>query len=184
MISVPISFLVLHSHRYDMILILNRYLRLYGRKFSKEDHVLFIKLLYELVTIPKLEISMMQSFARLLINLLKYANFYTKQMCENVKMLGVMSFFLTVVLYFIGRKNYCPVMTWSCLGGLCTISMRVSCTPKPSILVLTGSQSRSPAHFLTCLSVIFWFTVIRCELWLNVWMSIKQYFVEAGYLLA
>uniref|UniRef100_A0A8D2L1E2 Proteasome activator subunit 4 n=1 Tax=Varanus komodoensis TaxID=61221 RepID=A0A8D2L1E2_VARKO len=40
-------------------------------KFSKEDHVLFIKLMYELVTIPKLEISMMQGFARLLINLLK-----------------------------------------------------------------------------------------------------------------
>uniref|UniRef100_A0A672JUD6 Proteasome activator complex subunit 4B-like n=1 Tax=Sinocyclocheilus grahami TaxID=75366 RepID=A0A672JUD6_SINGR len=50
---------------------LSTYLRLYGRKFSKEDHVLFIKLLYELVTIPKLDISMMQSFARLLINLLK-----------------------------------------------------------------------------------------------------------------
>lgn len=48
-----------------------RYMRLYGRKFSKEDHVLFIKLLYELVTIPKLEISMMQGLARLLINLLK-----------------------------------------------------------------------------------------------------------------
>ncbi|KAJ8359771.1 hypothetical protein SKAU_G00162960 [Synaphobranchus kaupii] len=50
---------------------LSTYMRLYGRKFSKEDHVLFIKLLYELVTIPKLEISMMQGFARLLINLLK-----------------------------------------------------------------------------------------------------------------
>uniref|UniRef100_A0A8C1GZZ4 Proteasome activator subunit 4b n=1 Tax=Cyprinus carpio TaxID=7962 RepID=A0A8C1GZZ4_CYPCA len=50
---------------------LSTYLRLYGRKFSKEDHVLFIKLLYELVTIPKLDVSMMQSFARLLINLLK-----------------------------------------------------------------------------------------------------------------
>uniref|UniRef100_A0A8C3SV78 Proteasome activator subunit 4 n=1 Tax=Chelydra serpentina TaxID=8475 RepID=A0A8C3SV78_CHESE len=50
---------------------LSTYIRLYGRKFSKEDHVLFIKLLYELVTIPKLEISMMQGFARLLINLLK-----------------------------------------------------------------------------------------------------------------
>lgn len=48
-----------------------RYMRLYGRKFSKEDHVLFIKLLYELVMIPKLEISMMQGLARLLINLLK-----------------------------------------------------------------------------------------------------------------
>ncbi|XP_076019061.1 proteasome activator complex subunit 4A isoform X2 [Genypterus blacodes] len=50
---------------------LSMYMRLYGRKFSKEDHVLFIKLLYELVTIPKLEISMMQGLARLLINLLK-----------------------------------------------------------------------------------------------------------------
>ncbi|KAL2305655.1 LOW QUALITY PROTEIN: hypothetical protein Nmel_003540 [Mimus melanotis] len=50
---------------------LSTYIRLYGRKFSREDHVLFIKLLYELVTIPKLEISMMQGFARLLINLLK-----------------------------------------------------------------------------------------------------------------
>ncbi|XP_010009291.1 PREDICTED: proteasome activator complex subunit 4-like, partial [Nestor notabilis] len=47
------------------------YIRLYGRKFSREDHVLFIKLLYELVTIPRLEISMMQGFARLLVNLLK-----------------------------------------------------------------------------------------------------------------
>uniref|UniRef100_A0A8C9TJ04 Proteasome activator subunit 4 n=1 Tax=Scleropages formosus TaxID=113540 RepID=A0A8C9TJ04_SCLFO len=50
---------------------LSTYLRLYGRKFSKDDHVLFIKLVYELVTIPRLEISMMQGFARLLINLLK-----------------------------------------------------------------------------------------------------------------
>ncbi|XP_030627610.1 proteasome activator complex subunit 4A [Chanos chanos] len=50
---------------------LSTYIRLYGRKFSKEDHVLFIKLLYELVTIPRLEISMMQGFARLLISLLK-----------------------------------------------------------------------------------------------------------------
>ncbi|XP_028809979.1 proteasome activator complex subunit 4B isoform X2 [Denticeps clupeoides] len=50
---------------------LSTYLRLYGRKFSKEDHVLFIKLLYELVTMPHLEISMMQGFARLLVNLLK-----------------------------------------------------------------------------------------------------------------
>nr|DBA27145.1 TPA: hypothetical protein GDO54_011320 [Pyxicephalus adspersus] len=49
---------------------LNTYIRLYGRKFSKEDHVLFVKLLYELVTIPKLEISMMQGFARLLVSLL------------------------------------------------------------------------------------------------------------------
>lgn len=50
---------------------LSTYIRLYGRKFSKEDHVLFVKLLFELVTIPKLEISMLLGFARILINLLK-----------------------------------------------------------------------------------------------------------------
>ncbi|XP_076868497.1 proteasome activator complex subunit 4A isoform X2 [Brachyhypopomus gauderio] len=50
---------------------LSTYIRLYGRKFSKEDHVLFIKLLFELVTLTKLEITVMQGFARLLISLLK-----------------------------------------------------------------------------------------------------------------
>ncbi|XP_074520213.1 proteasome activator complex subunit 4B [Halichoeres trimaculatus] len=47
------------------------FLKLYGRRFSKEDHILFIKLLYELVTLPNLEPHMMQSYARLLILLLK-----------------------------------------------------------------------------------------------------------------
>uniref|UniRef100_A0AAQ5ZZM2 Proteasome activator Blm10 mid region domain-containing protein n=1 Tax=Amphiprion ocellaris TaxID=80972 RepID=A0AAQ5ZZM2_AMPOC len=47
------------------------FLKLYGRRFSKEDHVLFIKLLYELVTLPDLEPHMMQIYARLLIQLLK-----------------------------------------------------------------------------------------------------------------
>ncbi|KAI4807509.1 hypothetical protein KUCAC02_027315 [Chaenocephalus aceratus] len=39
--------------------------------FSKEDHILFIKLLYELVTLPNLEPNMMLGYARLLIQLLK-----------------------------------------------------------------------------------------------------------------
>uniref|UniRef100_A0A8C7ZN05 Proteasome activator complex subunit 4 n=1 Tax=Oryzias sinensis TaxID=183150 RepID=A0A8C7ZN05_9TELE len=47
------------------------FLKLYGRRFSKEDHILFIKLLYELVTLPNLEPNMMQCYARLLIQLLK-----------------------------------------------------------------------------------------------------------------
>uniref|UniRef100_A0A3Q2Y903 Proteasome activator Blm10 middle HEAT repeats region domain-containing protein n=1 Tax=Hippocampus comes TaxID=109280 RepID=A0A3Q2Y903_HIPCM len=47
------------------------FLKLYGRRFSKDDHILFIKLLYELVTLPGLEPHMMQSYARLLIQLLK-----------------------------------------------------------------------------------------------------------------
>lgn len=49
-----------------------RFLKLYGRRFSKEDHILFIKLLYELVTLPNLEPHMMQNYARLLIQLLKW----------------------------------------------------------------------------------------------------------------
>ncbi|KAK1171117.1 proteasome activator complex subunit 4-like [Acipenser oxyrinchus oxyrinchus] len=61
---------------------LSTYIRLYGRKFSKEDHVLFIKLLYELVTIPKLEISMMQGFARLLVNLLKKKELLSREDLE------------------------------------------------------------------------------------------------------
>uniref|UniRef100_A0A8C2Q7X1 Proteasome activator subunit 4a n=1 Tax=Cyprinus carpio TaxID=7962 RepID=A0A8C2Q7X1_CYPCA len=61
---------------------LSTYMRLYGRKFSKEDHVHFVKLLYELVTIPKLEISMMQSFARLLITLLKKKELLSREDLE------------------------------------------------------------------------------------------------------
>ncbi|XP_028325388.1 proteasome activator complex subunit 4A isoform X1 [Gouania willdenowi] len=61
---------------------LSTYMRLYGRKFSKEDHVLFIKLLYELITIPKLEISMMQGLARLLINLLKKRELLSREDLE------------------------------------------------------------------------------------------------------
>uniref|UniRef100_A0A3B3VJT2 Proteasome activator Blm10 middle HEAT repeats region domain-containing protein n=1 Tax=Poecilia latipinna TaxID=48699 RepID=A0A3B3VJT2_9TELE len=47
------------------------FLKFYGRRFSKEDHILFINLLYELVTLPNLEPHMMCSYARLLIQLLK-----------------------------------------------------------------------------------------------------------------
>ncbi|XP_039595074.1 proteasome activator complex subunit 4A isoform X2 [Polypterus senegalus] len=61
---------------------LSTYIRLNGRKFSKEDHILFIKLLYELVTIPKLEISMMQGFARLLVNLLKKKELLSREDLE------------------------------------------------------------------------------------------------------
>ncbi|XP_034040183.1 proteasome activator complex subunit 4A isoform X2 [Thalassophryne amazonica] len=61
---------------------LSMYMRLYGRKFSKEDHVLFIKLLYELVTIPRLEMSMMQGLARLLINLLKKRELVSREDLE------------------------------------------------------------------------------------------------------
>lgn len=40
-------------------------------KFSKEDHILFIKLMYELVTIPELESFLVRGFSSALILLLK-----------------------------------------------------------------------------------------------------------------
>ncbi|XP_035696564.1 proteasome activator complex subunit 4-like isoform X3 [Branchiostoma floridae] len=50
---------------------LGTYIRLYGRKFSKEDHVMFVKLYYELMTIPDLELPLVQKFAQMLTTLLK-----------------------------------------------------------------------------------------------------------------
>ncbi|XP_078000645.1 proteasome activator complex subunit 4-like [Glandiceps talaboti] len=50
---------------------LSTYIRLYGRKFSKEDHVLLIKLMYELFLTPDLEFRILQKFAQVLITLLK-----------------------------------------------------------------------------------------------------------------
>ena len=44
---------------------------MYGFKFSKDDHVLFIHLLYELVTIPDLNGALLQKFAHHLSFLLK-----------------------------------------------------------------------------------------------------------------
>ncbi|KAL4238306.1 Proteasome activator complex subunit 4 [Mactra antiquata] len=50
---------------------LTRYIRLYGMKFCKEDHLNFIHLMYELTTIPDLEVSMVSKFASQLSGLLK-----------------------------------------------------------------------------------------------------------------
>ena len=40
-------------------------------KFSKEDHIALIKLMYELTVIPELELSLVQKFANQLVSLLK-----------------------------------------------------------------------------------------------------------------
>ncbi|XP_057375631.1 proteasome activator complex subunit 4-like [Daphnia carinata] len=48
-----------------------RYINLYGLKFSKEDHVKFVKLYYDLIVIPGLEASMISLFASTLSGLLK-----------------------------------------------------------------------------------------------------------------
>lgn len=50
---------------------LMKYIRLYGFKFSKEDHIAFVKLVYELLTIPGLEPYLVAKFANVLYGLLK-----------------------------------------------------------------------------------------------------------------
>lgn len=41
-------------------------------KFSKEDHILLVKLMYELIMIPNLEPHLVNEFGATLIILLKY----------------------------------------------------------------------------------------------------------------
>nr|UCK81620.1 proteasome activator complex subunit 4 [Arenicola marina] len=50
---------------------LAKYIRLYGHKFSKEDHLTFINILFELTTIPDLDYSLVHKFGQLLVTLLK-----------------------------------------------------------------------------------------------------------------
>ncbi|KFM69249.1 Proteasome activator complex subunit 4, partial [Stegodyphus mimosarum] len=47
------------------------YIRLYGRKFSKEDHINFIKVLFELLVAPGIELSFVNKVAIMLNTLLK-----------------------------------------------------------------------------------------------------------------
>lgn len=48
-----------------------RYIELYGMKFSKEDHITFVKLIYELITVPNLDPNLVNKFSATLILLLK-----------------------------------------------------------------------------------------------------------------
>ena len=48
------------------------YLRLYGRDFSKEDHVIFIELFSNLMIMPEMGPSGVKGIAMLLQKLLKY----------------------------------------------------------------------------------------------------------------
>ncbi|RLU16905.1 hypothetical protein DMN91_010974 [Ooceraea biroi] len=50
---------------------LNVYIELYGMKFSKEDHIAFVKLMYELITIPNLNLELVNKFGTTLVLLLK-----------------------------------------------------------------------------------------------------------------
>lgn len=48
-----------------------RYMKIFGLKFSKEDHIALVKLYYELVTIPHLEPNRLYKFSTTLLFLLK-----------------------------------------------------------------------------------------------------------------
>ena len=52
-------------------LLMHRYVRLYGRRFSKEDHVYFVKLFYHLLTTPDLEPQLIDNWGSVLLTLLK-----------------------------------------------------------------------------------------------------------------
>ncbi|XP_052767290.1 proteasome activator complex subunit 4A-like [Mya arenaria] len=58
---------------------LSRYKRLYGLKFSKDDQLHFIHLMYELTVIPDLELSLVHKFASMLSSLLKKKKLLTRE---------------------------------------------------------------------------------------------------------
>ena len=74
-ITIFFLFADLHYHRYQSFKYLNssqnRYLRLYGQTFSKEDHIYFINTLYEVIIIPGLELNRVAHYANVLSTLLK-----------------------------------------------------------------------------------------------------------------
>lgn len=55
----------------NTIIEFHRYIRLYGLKFSKEDHITFIKLAYELLLIPDLEPTKIHKFGTMFVILAK-----------------------------------------------------------------------------------------------------------------
>ena len=61
----------LHSFPQITTPLLYSFLRAYGYQFSKQDHIMLVKLLFELVTIPNLEPPLLQSWALILSRLLK-----------------------------------------------------------------------------------------------------------------
>ncbi|XP_023231412.1 proteasome activator complex subunit 4-like [Centruroides sculpturatus] len=61
---------------------LSRYLKLYGRKFSKNDHIQLIKLLYKIITIPDLELNILQHVVHILTLLLKKKELLSREDLE------------------------------------------------------------------------------------------------------
>ncbi|XP_033120997.1 proteasome activator complex subunit 4-like [Anneissia japonica] len=55
------------------------YINLYGRKFSKTDHLAFIKLYYDLLVIPELEFKLVERFSKMLNVLLKKRSILSRE---------------------------------------------------------------------------------------------------------
>lgn len=55
---------------------LPRYIKLYGMKFSKEDHIKFVKLLLELINIPNLEPDKVNKFCYAITTLLRFVPWF------------------------------------------------------------------------------------------------------------
>ncbi|XP_054263116.1 proteasome activator complex subunit 4-like [Macrosteles quadrilineatus] len=87
---------------------LQKYIQMFGLKFSKEDHILFIKLIFELLTIPNLEPLLISRFSTCLTWLLKKKelvsreelilpwkplfNIYDRLMCSSNSCIGLYRF--------------------------------------------------------------------------------------------
>lgn len=56
-----------------------KYIQLYGRKFSKNDHIIFIKLLFELLIVPDIELSFVNKVCILLKSLLKKTELLSRE---------------------------------------------------------------------------------------------------------
>ncbi|GFT37520.1 proteasome activator complex subunit 4 [Nephila pilipes] len=57
---------------------LAKYIRLYGRKFSKEDHVHFVKVFYELMIVPEIDLNFVKKCSMILNSLLKKVELLTR----------------------------------------------------------------------------------------------------------
>ncbi|XP_067680549.1 proteasome activator complex subunit 4-like [Haliotis asinina] len=58
---------------------LSRYIRLFGYNFTKSDHICLVHLVFDLMTIPNLELSLVQKYAGLLTTLLKKKELLTRE---------------------------------------------------------------------------------------------------------
>lgn len=63
--------LILSDPRVHWLYELSKYIRLYGLFLPKEDHLFFIKLLYDVIQIENIELSKCMSFISVLTTLLK-----------------------------------------------------------------------------------------------------------------